>query len=466
MSKRCSGWVALSWFLWIVIGHRFALAEGPTYSLVDGRRAGDVAHVKATLQVAGKLHSPSAESADISMTVKGQVAYQDLFKPGSDDRSNQAVRRYEEALAELRVGNQKESTRLLESLSTIVASHQDKGIEFVSPDGSLSRKELDVLALPGDPLTVYRLLPDHPVAEGAQWTHDPDDLAALLNLEHVGVNETKSELVKVENGLAQIRLTGLVKGRASGVATEMRITGDYRYDLNWRHINWLQLRINENRDESPISPGLTVDAELRMLITPQPAGDLAAALQTPIRVPDRNRLLRFESESSGYELLHGRRWHLVDERSRLAAWRIVEDDVVIAQCNAIRLKDLAPGKQLALEEFQADIQKALGDQFGQFEAAIQKQRDDLTQMLRVVVRGVASEVPVRWVYYHVANPQGQRANLVFVMDIENIERFGKDDDVAATSMAITASAEALPKVADEPSATAVETAARAAGEPR
>lgn len=447
--------------LLLLLGSPLAQAQGETFSIVDGRRAGDAVQIKATMQVVGKLHSPTGQLNEVPMTASCQVAFQQLLP----STSGAAARQYATALAEIRVGDQKETTRLPASLSTIVAARRDKQLELISPDGALARKELDVISLPGDVLTVYRLLPDQPVKVGQQWRHDADALAALLNLEHVGVNETKSELVKVENGLAQMRITGLVKGRASGVATEMRITGDYRYDLQWQHINWLQLRIKEQRDESPVAPGLTVDADLRMLTAPLPASEMALALNNVGETSARDRLLRYESETAGYQLQHGRRWHLVNERPRHAAWRIVEDDDVIAQCNAIRLKDLPAGKQLALEEFQADIQKALGDQFGQFETANQKQRSDGGQILRVAVRGVATGIPVRWVYYHIANQRGQRANLVFVMDVENIDRLGNDDVVAATTLAITTSADALPEIPDPPPSDApvAETAVRPSG---
>ena len=116
---------------------------------------------------------------------------------------------------------------------------------------------------------------------------------------------------------------------------------------------------------------------------------------------------------------------------------------------------------MALEEFQADIQKALGEQFGQFEGANQKQRANGGQILRVGVRGVAKGIPVRWVYYHIANQHGQRANLVFVMDVENMNRLGNDDVVAATTLAINTSADDLPEIPaiEKP---AMETASRPA----
>ena len=467
MSKRFCLIFFFSWLLFMP-GSRLAMAEGPTYALVDGRRSGDLSQVKATLQVVGKLHSPSETLHEVPLAASCQVSFQDLFGAKAGQLSGASARQYDTAVAELRVGNHEESTQLPANLSTIVAAQREAAIEFVSPHGPLSRKELDTITLPGDALAVYRLLPGHPVAEGQQWKSDPEDLAMLLNLEHVGVNETKSELVKVENGLAQMRITGLVKGRASGVATELRITGDYRYDLKWQHINWLQLRINEQRDESRVAPGFAVDAELRMLIKPMRPRDVAPSLQNVGEISARDRLLRYESASAGYRILHPRRWHLVDERPRHASWRIVEGDDIIAQCNAIRLKDMPAGKQLALEEFQSDIQKALGDQFGQFEAADQKQRDDGNQILRVAVRGVASEVPVCWVYYHIANQQGQCANLVFVMDVEEIKKLGKDDMVAATTVAITASANTLPEIPQSQSSEEVanETASLSRGQAR
>ena len=52
-------------------------------------------------------------------------------------------------------------------------------------------------------------------------------------------------------------------------------------------------------------------------------------------------------------------------------------------------------------------------------------------MLRVVVSGVAhgkpAEVPIRWIYYHLADRQGRQAAFTFTVEQELLDRFADAD---------------------------------------
>ena len=417
--------------------------QGESIQLRDLRQVGDFATVKATLQVEGKLLSDTGEYREVPMKADCQVAYQEYLQ-GRSSANTTATRHYQTAMAELNVGGHEEKSALPSGLTNIVALQDKNRVRYASPEGCLSRSELELLTLPGDHLSVYRLLPSEAVDVGSKWQHASEDMAALLSLDHVGTNEVTSELVQVENGLGIVQVTGEIGGRDDGVVTSMRITGDYRYDLRWNRIVWVRLRIHEQRDESAAVPGLNVNAELRMLITPVAAAERQASLAQFDKVSARDRLLRYQSQSGGYELLHPRRWYLVDERPRHVTFRVVDGGDVVAQCNVVRLKDQEAGKHLALDAFQKDIQSALGERFGQFESAKQSQRKDGNRVLSVAVLGTASEVPVRWVYYHVADNSGKRVNLIFVMNQDDAEAFGRDDRVAASTIVLTTASDALP----------------------
>jgi hypothetical protein len=86
---------------------------------------------------------------------------------------------------------------------------------------------------------------------------------------------------------------------------------------------------------------------------------------------------------------------------------------------------------MSLEEFQADIQRALGQSFGQFLEATQNTRDDGRRVLRVVVSGTASEVSIQWVYYHLSDATGRRAALAFTLEGKLVERFAENDRTLA-----------------------------------
>ena len=80
------------------------------------------------------------------------------------------------------------------------------------------------------------------------------------------------------------------------------------------------------------------------------------------------------------------------------------------------------------------IRQALGEQFRQFTAVDDRTREDGVRLLRVEATGVASELPIVWIYYHLSNDQGQRASLVFTVESDLLERFAAADAVLVESM--------------------------------
>ena len=111
---------------------------------------------------------------------------------------------------------------------------------------------------------------------------------------------------------------------------------------------------------------------------------------------------------------------------------------MIGQCNASSLAQRDPDKLVSLEEFQADVRQALGESFGEFVEASQSVNAAKHRVLRVVVHGVAhnksGDVPIRWIYYHVADQQGRQAALTFIVQQEHVERFADADKPVVESL--------------------------------
>ena len=93
---------------------------------------------------------------------------------------------------------------------------------------------------------------------------------------------------------------------------------------------------------------------------------------------------------------------------------------------------------ISLEDYQNDVREALGKNFGEFVEA--KQSGDAAgyRVLRVVANGVAhdksTEVPIRWIYYHVADEQGRQVALTFTVEQEHLERFAEADRAIVDSL--------------------------------
>jgi hypothetical protein len=408
------------------------------HDLRDSRTANDMVAVQVTVATQGIVEGAKLkDEKKVEMSVRGQLAYHEkLVTTGADQV---AVRNYSKATAQMVVGQHAETNSLDAQRNVVVASTRDNA-RIYSPVAPLTRQEFDLLNAPACSLAAYGLLPTKPVAIGSTWRPTSDQLAAVLRLEHVGVNQAQMKLVEVARGLARMQLTGSVKGSVDGATTNMLVTGDIRYDLRWKHLTWVQLSIQENRGEGPISIPYVARADVRMLIAPiEGDSDISAVPPAIAREnPNQSEMLRYASESIGFELLHNSNWHLTGEQGRRATFRLIDKDKIVAQCNISRLTTMPTGKQLSLEEFQGDIRKALGEQFGEFESAKKTPSKAGGQTLRVSARGLVSEIPIRWIYYHVTDANGERAAYVFTLSDDLTEKFAGRDQLMVDSVQFVA----------------------------
>ena len=411
-----------------------AVAE--SYSLSDQRQPGDIQSVKVTLQVRGKLQLEAPKSdPNVELAASGQLAYQEYLV--SNPETIQAAtplasaRHYSVAKAKLRVGGHDELVKMNEAGQWIIARTGSRNT-LASVQVPLSRPELELLTVPGNSLAAYRLLPNKAIKEGDSWTHADDAIANLLNLDEVTVNETSSRLVEVKQGLARMQITGTISGNVNGAASRLRISGDYRYDLNWKHITWLQLVIEEQRETCPTHPGFDVRAEMRMLA--EPVKDTVRLNQQVVdkmieSVPARGSLLRFESLDGGYRLIHDVDWHVRDDRARNAHLRLVTNGKTLAQCNIQRLKQRSPDEPLSLTEFKSGVVSALGDRYTKLLSAREYKRKDNYNVLKIVAEGAVDEIPIQWVYYHLSHPGGHCAAYVYTMEKESASSFDAYDQM-------------------------------------
>ena len=118
--------------------------------------------------------------------------------------------------------------------------------------------------------------------------------------------------------------------------------------------------------------------------------------------------------------------------------KLVRQGAVICQCNIASLPQREPDRLVSLEEYQDEVRRALGDNFGQFVAAKQSLDSANHRVLRVVVNGVVHEkstdLPICWIYYHVADEEGRQVALTFTVEQERLERFSEADRAIVDSL--------------------------------
>ncbi len=353
-----------------------------------------------------------------------------------------AHRFYDKAEAVIKVDKGGEKPNL-NGRQLLAVEVTDKGRTIYSPQSPLTSEQLELIDLPGDSLLIEALLPPSAVAVGATWKHSDQLLASLLGLDAVSASEVQSELTEVKDGLAKMSLTGTVQGAAGGVSSEMEIKAKYDFNLKQKRITWFALLIKEKRGVGHIGPGLDVVAKLIMTIestseSKQLTATAIAAL--PKKSLSEATQMTVLGPGGKWRLAHDRAWHVTTADPAVTILRMVDRGELVAQCNISPLPPQGE-KPLPLAEFQADIQKSLGQSFGQFVHAAETTRVDGSTVYRVVAEGIVSQLPMRWVYYHITGKDGQRVALAFTLESELVERFAEADRKLATGLSWTNPAE-------------------------
>ena len=413
------------------------LPASDTYLLSSRRNEGDLQRVQVVIEVSGKvkLNADGRKISKLPVRVKGELVYQErILEVKTDQRTH--ARYYDQAKAVIQVGKTRHQATLPEDRRLLVSQADNHKVTLFSPLGPLSRDALELVDVQGSSAVVERLLPGKAVAIGDSWSHADTTLATLLGLDVILQNDAQSTLRTVEGPVAIIKLKGSVRGTVGGVSTDVELNAVYNFDQDLGQVNWLAMSVKERRAIGHAEPGIDATARVRVGLTPldeAPRLTDESLAGYPLEYQPGAGLLDFRSHDGGFRFLHARGWQVMIDRHDVAILRLIERGDLIAQCNASNLSQLKPGTQPQLAAFQTDVKRALGDKFGQFIEASQSQTKNGLKVLRAVVSGTVSELPIQWTYYHISSSSGRQVALVFTLESKLVERFAEADQVLVSS---------------------------------
>jgi hypothetical protein len=424
-------------------------------SLTSNRVADSLDRVDASLEVSGKVHvlDEGSELQELKLAVLANLVYDErsLDVPLSPKAPMRSVRHYEHAMAAIEVDNQ-ETHPTLRDDRRLIAVDVDKGKSTLySPLGPLDHDELDLADIPANTLILDRLLPPYQVAVGESWKQSDELVGLLLGLDAVSSSGVESAVSSVKDSVALVELSGDAQGAIHGVSTEIQVRAKYQFDLLAKRITWFGLLIREKRSVGHVGPGLDIVARLQMKIAPiEESLHLTDGALAGLSLDSstESSWLAYESVAGEWQLLNDRRWFMTSDDPKAAVFRMIDDGEFVAQCNVSSLPQASVEKLPSLSKFQEDIEAGLGESFGQFISAKQETNDLGYRVFRVVVDGKASEVPIQWIYYLLADKTGRQLTMVFVVEANLIERLaGADEQLAAAAQFVDRTTAARPTLA-------------------
>jgi len=412
--------------------------SGVTYGasdLVDLRpppQAGGFRQVRVVVEVEGKLklNSDGKDVQHLPLKVAAELNYVErVFAQSRQWTDVRLIRSYQSAQAKLKLRDAEMTSALRPERRLIVVESNAKSAQLFSPEGPLTREELDLVDTTASGLALESLLPPRIVKIGSTWQLSDHTVARLLGLEAVNKQDCVATLDSAKDNLAVISLAGKVAGAAGGVSSEVELKGKLNFDLKQRAVTWLTLACRENRDIGHAQPGFETLTTFRLVSAPvRPAAELSdkALAGLPLASTSSTTLLDLTSESARYQLVHDRRWEVIFERPDATILRLVDHGDLIGQCNLSPLPPLGKGEQLSLEGFQDDVKRALGKNLEQVVSGGEEAENGI-RILRVVVAGKTGDLPIQWTYYHLSDDHGRRAALVFTIESNLVERYPQID---------------------------------------
>lgn len=430
LSCRCQHRQPLAWAFLAVATLCASASAAETHVLTAPVRDGEPCRVTVQLEVGGNLKVVDQNKVKaLPMSVLAHLTY-DEQRRATENGHSSSLRHYERAEATIKIEKGGAKPSLRASRRLIGSDWGASGVTLFSPQGPLTREELDLLSLPADSLVIDGLLPTEPVEVGATWKHSDALLAVLLDLDAVSSSEVSSTLKAATAGrTATVELAGKLEGALHGVSTKIELKGRYTYDFSQQRITHFVLLANEDRSIGHVATGVDVTSKVTLSVAPLTQSnhlnkDLVA--RTEFVADPASNPLAYES-TQGFRLFLDRRWHAVTDDPKLLTLRFIDRGDLLAQCNIAPLEKAEPGKHVSLEKFQADIREALKDNFGQFVRASSGKDSDGRTIHKVIANGKVSELLIEWHYYLIADSEGRQVAFAFTLEEGLVERFGDTD---------------------------------------
>ena len=404
------------------------------YLLRSGRQKGSTDLVETLLEVTGEAKQFSSDFKEMKekMEVVAGFRYEERIDQFSPSGQLVSIRQYNLAKSKMKVGDHVKMPELSSDLQTIVCTADKDNVSLFSPHGSLRGEQLLLIEdIPGNTLTIDRLLPNGEAAIGESWKISDNILRSFLSVDAIITSNVEAVLTAVADNVAMIEVVGDVSGVYLGAATEMSIRAKFQFDLSLQRINWIGAMIEEHRSVGHVGPGVDIVARLQVKIspidTPQALTDSAVAVST--RPTPAVLQLKYDGGKGPWRFSHDRSWYVYQDDMQTTVLRKLMNGDLIAQCNIADMGTVDLKTMTTLDKFKQDLIAGLGKNFGKIAAASEYEDKRGYKIYKVLIDGMVDDLSLRWIYHLVTDTDGKQSIVVFVVESVMLDQFGNADDV-------------------------------------
>ena len=405
------------------------------YLLKSGRKKGATDLVETLLEVTGEAKQVDSELKETKekMEVVAGFRYEERVDQFSSAEQLVSVRQYNLAKSKMKIGESVKMPELSSDLQTIVCTLDQDKVSLFSPHSSLRGEQLLLIEdIPGNTLTLDRLLPDTEVAIGESWKISDSVLRSFLSVDAVLSSNVEAVLTAVADDMAMVEVIGDVGGVYLGAATAISFRAKVQFDLSTQRINWLGAMIEENRSIGHVGPGVELTAKLQVKISPidAPQALTDAVMKTINTQPNSAVLqLKYDGGKGPWRFAHDRSWYVYQDDPRSTVLRKLVNGDLVAQCNVADMGTVDLKTMTTLAKFQQDLIASLGNNFGKVAAASEYEDKRGCKVYKVLLDGMVDDLSLRWIYHLITDKDGKQSVVVFVVEAAMLDQFGSADDV-------------------------------------
>ena len=412
-----------------------SIAAAETFNIEVSTDRGIQQRVEARFEHVGKVvvdHGGQAElQKQLPMnTVATMTYYQRLT---GSEKDPQAIRYFENSKGNFNIEKGKVNSSVSNENRMVVArlkSVPGQRLQMASVMNTLSQSEFELIKNPADPLTYAKLLNQKNVKIGGKWEIDNDALADFLAVDRILFNETKLLLKNVVQNKARIYMLGKVDATIDDVGTALKISGIFDLDLSSNTVTDVRLNIDETREAGQVAAGFHGKSKIDIRLTRDNSCEHLSNDKLKKYTKSRRikQKLKWASDSGRFALEYDPRWRVIAAEQEAAVLRYVDDGDLMAQCDVVQLPSRPANKPLSLAAYKKEVEKIIrSDKTARISDSKAMTTSTGLKALKVTVKGTEKELPVQWIYYHVASEDGRRLTFVFTLEQEIANVFQPSD---------------------------------------
>jgi len=424
-----------------------AFGQEGAVRLAEEVKPGDVFRYDIGLSVTGTMKVDKGGKVEpLPLTAKARHRFVERAEVAADNGVGQAVRHYAEAASESVVGVDKTRRALGADRRLVVAQRTADGTLHYSPDGPLTRDELDLAAEHFDTLCLPGLLPNKDVKPGDTWPIDPGAAQAACLFHGLARNDLVGKLVEVKDGAATFTIEGSAEGVENGAAVKVAVKARGRFDLAARRVVALAWGQTDERAQGPVSPALDVKAEVTVARTPLPAepAELGPAARAKVpadgKAPEGLTRLRYADPAGRFHMVYPRDWYFVVSTETHLVLRLVAKGEFVTQATVTEWKKPQPGAdfEAAAKEFRDATSKQPGWEAEKLLEEGLVPADGGRKVYRLAAAGKQDGLAVVQAFHLVVGPNGEHLAVTALTRQEAAEKVGGRDTALVTAIGFPA----------------------------